>query len=115
MARRGLARPRTAPVSVATNPSGRDLLPWVIKAIGRGRFTEEEYRQGQREREERHRAEVTRHVPPEVETEGADAVEAWVDEWAAVDGRLFLRLARSVPRGPRAPLDYSELYRLGRL
>jgi hypothetical protein len=76
-------------------------------------MTEQEYREGERERAERHRAELIRRVPPAIDAEGPDAVEAWADEWSAVDPRLTF--GRREAGDPRAPLDYPELRQLGRL
>ncbi|HKZ12961.1 MAG TPA: hypothetical protein VJL81_03845 [Solirubrobacterales bacterium] len=85
----------------------------MVKAIERGRTTEEEYLERECERQHRTRAEMVRRVPPEVEAEGAGAVEVWTDEWLAKDLRWVLRTSRK--RGPREPLDYAEMHNLGRI
>ena len=41
------------------------------------------------------------------------AVEAWADEWLAIDLRLWQ--GRREKGDPRAPLDYPELRQLGRI
>ncbi len=109
--RRGLARPRTFSPPAAANSGGGELPLWARRAIERGRMTEQEYRDGERERAERRRVDLIRRVPSTVEAEGAAAIQAWADEWLAIDLRLWG--GHRQKGDPRAPLDYPEMRQLG--
>jgi hypothetical protein len=70
--------------------------------IARGKLTEDEYRERQTRLSLERREDLIRRVPPAVEDEGAEAVEAWADEWT--DPRCELA---DTAGNPRAPLPWA--------
>jgi hypothetical protein len=96
--------PRRRPTRTDEDRASRNLAPNLRHAVECGRMTEGEAWERVREGEERSRADLIHHAPPEVTIEGPEAVEAWADEWN--DRELLTRVySRGGPRGPRGPID----------
>lgn len=96
-----MARRRRAAPSAVEPDADVPVPTWAQRAIERGRFTLEEYRERVRERRRERIADMIERVPPAVEAEGPEAVETWAEEMVDHrDPRLFLK---DEP-GPRDPL-----------
>lgn len=98
-----MARRRRAAPSAVEPDADVPVPTWAQRAIERGRFTLEEYREGVRERRRERLADLIDRAPPAVAQEGPHAVRAWAEDWDALDPRVS---GARIDAGndPRAPL-----------